>query len=324
MNTLQKAFDFIRHRRFLSIGLLIAAIAIVIASYTFASTRSSNLLESKRTPIANEEQGMKAVHASATVDQTSTLPEPTPSSTSSVPMPTNTNVTLRDPAKKVIAMKLISSAENSSLDWKAQYAYIEDIGDGRGYTAGIIGFCTSLNMCGDLLELVEYYTSVKPNNVLAKYIPALKKTFNNTHAGLDPSFTADWKAAAADPLFQQAQDRERDRIYFDPSVNLAISDGLPVLGQFAYYDAAVVHGYEGMMSIRTRALNKSKTPAQDANVTTYMNTFLDERIVEMNKEAAHEDVTRIETAQRKFLKEGNLTLTTPLKWSVYGDPFEIK
>jgi hypothetical protein len=44
----------------------------------------------------------------------------------------------------------------------------------------------------------------------------------------------------------------------------------------------------------------------------------------MNKEAAHEDVTRIETAQRKFLKDGNLALNTPLKWSVYGDPFEIK
>ncbi len=28
---------------------------------------------------------------------------------------------LRDPAKKDIAMQLVSSAENSSLDWKAQY-----------------------------------------------------------------------------------------------------------------------------------------------------------------------------------------------------------
>ncbi|MBL1286330.1 chitosanase, partial [Streptomyces sp. For3] len=43
---------------------------------------------------------------------------------------------LDDPAKKDIAMRLMSSAENSTLDWKAQYAYVEDIGDGRGYTAG--------------------------------------------------------------------------------------------------------------------------------------------------------------------------------------------
>lgn len=43
--------------------------------------------------------------------------------------------------KKEIAMRLVSSAENSSLDWRAQDRYIEDIHDGRGYTAGIIGFC---------------------------------------------------------------------------------------------------------------------------------------------------------------------------------------
>src|SRR4051812_21532713 len=42
---------------------------------------------------------------------------------------------LTDPHKKDIAMQVVSSAENSSLDWRAQYRYIEDIGDGRGYTA---------------------------------------------------------------------------------------------------------------------------------------------------------------------------------------------
>ncbi|MFJ1549370.1 chitosanase [Streptomyces sp. NPDC088246] len=39
---------------------------------------------------------------------------------------------LDDPANKEIAMQLVSSAENSSLDRKAQYMHIEDIGDGRG------------------------------------------------------------------------------------------------------------------------------------------------------------------------------------------------
>ncbi|HUO10326.1 MAG TPA: chitosanase [Phycisphaerae bacterium] len=32
---------------------------------------------------------------------------------------------LRDSASKEIAMQLVSAAENSSLDWKAQYGYIE-------------------------------------------------------------------------------------------------------------------------------------------------------------------------------------------------------
>ena len=43
----------------------------------------------------------------------------------------------------------------------------------------------------------------------------------------------------------------------------------------------------------------------------------------MRKEAAHEDVTRIETAQRRFLREGNLDLNLPLRWAVYGDSYAI-
>ena len=110
---------------------------------------------------------------------------------------------LNDPAKKEIAMELVSSAENSSLDWKAQYSYIEDIGDGRGYTAGIIGFCSGT---GDMLELVQAYTASSPNNVLAKYLPALKKVNgSDSHSGLDPNFTKDWATAAKDPAFQQAR-----------------------------------------------------------------------------------------------------------------------
>ena len=56
-------------------------------------------------------------------------------------------------------MKLVSSAENSSLNWRAQYRYIQDIHDGRGYTAGIIGFCSGT---GDMLEVVRAFTRAKP------------------------------------------------------------------------------------------------------------------------------------------------------------------
>jgi hypothetical protein len=41
----------------------------------------------------------------------------------------------------------------------------------------------------------------------------------------------------------------------------------------------------------------------------------------MKQEPAHQDVSRIETAQRVFLEAGNLH--TPLTWKVYGDPYEI-
>ena len=46
-------------------------------------------------------------------------------------------------------------------------------------------------------------------------------------------------------------------------------------------------------------------------------------LIQRDFEAAHEDVTRIETAQRRFLREGNLDLAVPLRWAVYGDNYSI-
>ena len=66
----------------------------------------------------------------------------------SVAAATQKSAGLKDPAKKEIAMQLVSTAENSSLDWKAQYGYIEYNVEGnddenRGYTGGIVGFTSA-------------------------------------------------------------------------------------------------------------------------------------------------------------------------------------
>ncbi|MET7572219.1 chitosanase [Streptomyces sp. NPDC005492] len=232
---------------------------------------------------------------------------------------------LDGPAKKDLAMRLVSSAENSSLDWEAQYAYIEDIGDGRGYTGGIIGFCSGTS---DMLALVELYTKRVPGNALARYLPALRAV-NGTasHKGLAPRFPAAWRKAAKTSAFCQAQCDERDRGYFDPAVARAKKDGVRTLGQFIYYDAMVMHGPGtdpvSFGGIRARARRHAATPTDGGNETTYLNAFLDARVWAMKQEAAHSDVSRVETAQRVFLRKGNLDLDTPLKWKVYGDSYAI-
>ncbi|MER7775210.1 chitosanase [Streptomyces sp. NPDC096191] len=232
---------------------------------------------------------------------------------------------LDDPAKKEIAMQLVSSAEDSSLDWKAQYQYIEDIGDGRGYTAGIIGFCSGT---GDMLGLVELYSDRSPGNVLARYLPALRRVDgSDSHEGLDPGYPDDWRRAAGDPEFRRAQDDERDRVYFGPAVRQGEADGLRTLGQFAYYDAIVMHGGGGdrlsFGSIRERALGRARPPAQGGDEVTYLHAFLDERVWAMKQEEAHGDTSRVDTAQRVFLDAGDLDLDPPLDWKVYGDSYHI-
>lgn len=232
---------------------------------------------------------------------------------------------LAAPAKKELAQQLVSSAENSTLDWRGTFDYIEDIGDGQGYTAGIIGFCTGTH---DLLTLVERYTADHPDNGLARYLPALRAVDgSDSHEGLDPGFTAAWKAEAELPAFQEAQLAERDRSYFDPAVRLAKLDGLGTLGQFVYYDAMVFHGPgtddDGFYVLRERALREADSPSQGGSEKAYLDIFLDIRRKAMREKRPGTDTTRIDTAQRQFLYDGNLRLRTPLEWRVYGEPYRV-
>ncbi len=240
---------------------------------------------------------------------------------------------LDTPEMRDRAMQLIASAEVSSLNWRARTDYIEDIQDGRGYTAGAIGFCSGT---GDMLSLILYYTELSPGNVLAKYIPALEAIMQlpekerHTHAGLDPepggsgpNLVADWQLAAKDPVFHQAYDYEWNRLYFQPAVTQAKEDGLGALGQFIYFDSAVMHGFIGSMNVRDVALQTAKPPSQGGDAAAYLNTYLDARVAEMDKEDAHSDFSRVENAQRWFLRDGNLDLKLPLRWKTYGDSYFI-
>lgn len=232
---------------------------------------------------------------------------------------------LDEPAKKEIAMRLVSSAENSSLDWKDQYRYIEDIGDGRGYTAGIVGFCSGT---GDMLELVKHFRDIAPGNVLERFLPALRAVNGtDSHEGLGTAYEDAWRAAAKDPVFQRAQNEERDRVYFGPAVAQGKEDGVRTLGQFVYYDAIVMHGpgqdSTSFGGIRARALRTAVPPARGGDETRWLNAFLDARVWAMRQESAHEDTSRVDTAQRVFLDAGNLDLDPPLDWKVYGDSYHI-
>ncbi|MET8474662.1 chitosanase [Streptomyces sp. NPDC006422] len=232
---------------------------------------------------------------------------------------------LAAPAKKELAQRIVASAENSTLNWRDQYGYIEDIGDGQGYTAGIIGFCTGTH---DLLTLVERYTKSHPDNGLARYLPALRKVDGtDSHKGLDPGFTTAWKQEAKRKAFRDVQEKERDRGYFDPAVRLAKLDGLGTLGQFIYYDAMVLHGPgtgpNGFYGLREAAMKEADTPSQGGDEKAYLDIFLDLRRKAMKSKNADRDTTRIDTAQRQFLYDGNLSLKTPLTWKVYGETFHI-
>ncbi|WP_030228423.1 chitosanase [Streptomyces sp. NRRL WC-3626] len=232
---------------------------------------------------------------------------------------------LAAPAKKELAQRLVASAEHSTTDWRTTYGAIEDEGDGCGYTAGIIGFCTGTH---DLLMLVEAYTEEHPDNGLASYLPALREVDgSDSHEGLDPGFTAAWEAEGEVPAFRAAQEAERDRLYFEPAVRLAKLDGLGTLGQFVYFDAMVFHGpdtdADGFYALREHTLRQAKTPAAGGFEEEYLDAFLDIRREAMLTRYPDRDTARVDTAQRRFLEAGNLGLDTPLVWEMYGDHYRL-
>lgn len=233
------------------------------------------------------------------------------------------SVNLYDPGRQDVAYQLLSSAENSSLDWRAQYVYLEDIGDGRGYTGGVGGFCSGT---GDMIQVVDRYIELRPSgNPLQPYRAALAAVNGtDSHAGLGAPFESAWVTASSDEFFRQAQDELRQTLYFGPAVDLAISDGLGSLGQFCYFDHSILNGFDGMSEgIRQVVIdNGVLPPSQGGNETTYLNAWLQQAIVQMDTDPAHADHSRV-IAQQKFLSEGKLNLELPLNWLTYGDSYSI-
>lgn len=295
--------------------LLFAAVPVVLAAVVYFLVPSDSTESPEESTVATEQQAALQ-EAKSRAEQDRAADDELIAS-----LPPG----LSAPAKKELAQRLVSSAESSTLDWRRTYGYIEDLGDGQGYTAGIVGFCTGTH---DLLTLVENYTDAHPDNGLARYLPALREVDGtDSHEGLDPGFTTAWKAEARVAAFREAQDAERDRAYFDPAVRLAKLDGLGTLGQFVYYDAMVFHGpgidEDGFYVLRDRALRQADSPSEGGTEKAYLDAFLDVRRAAMREKRPDTDTTRIDTAQRRFLDAGNLQLGTPLTWQVYGETYRV-
>src|ERR1044071_2285345 len=81
-----------------------------------------------------------------------------------------TTTDLRQPVCMEMCFRIVSTAENSTTDWTTAYDYIEDIGDQRGYTGGLIGFTSATQ---DMEDLVQRYVALVPGSPLASYLSGL-------------------------------------------------------------------------------------------------------------------------------------------------------
>lgn len=232
---------------------------------------------------------------------------------------------------QVIA-QMVSVFENGTPE--VQYAYVEDLDDGRGYTAGRAGFCTA---CGDLLTVVKTYTARVPDNPLAGYVPALTDlaaAYDQSTRRLD-GFAGAWRTAADDPVFRQVQDQVTDALYVAPARKLADANGIrSALGLAVLVDTAVQHGTQdgpdGLPSlVQQTDADMGGSPADGIDETEWLRDFLDIRRTTLENpstsdtsEVWSESVGRVD-ALDALLDAGNLDLATPFTVNPWGDPQTI-
>lgn len=237
---------------------------------------------------------------------------------------------LSDSAKKQRAEQVISSFENGTTD--IQYAYIANLQDGRGYTAGRAGFTTGTS---DLLAVIRRYTALKPGNELARYLPALV-TINGSDslAGLD-GFPAVWQRTAnTDPLLRQVQDEFFDELYFTPAMARAKSAGVATpIGQLIILDTAVQHGIgndpDGLPAIIDETIRHNGKAGKSVSEVVWLEKFLASRRQHLTnasnvatRQAWKESAPRID-ALKMILDAGNYGLETPLRWKAFGTSYQL-
>jgi chitosanase len=231
--------------------------------------------------------------------------------------------------QKNTIQKLTSIFENSTPDF--QYTFVANIGDGRGYTFGFVGF-TSGTYSGTMF--LKEYQRLRPNNALVGFLPAFKRIDAGPHdgAGRNPdmagleAFPAAFASCGGDPAFPRAQRLLADRLSWNPAQRLAKRIGARYsLTQGELYDAYVNHGENGVNALLARTRRRcGGTPATGVPEKKWLDTFLRVRLAVLKTDSTWVHAVDRIAIYRKLLRERNLQLRLPLEVDCYGNHFRIE
>ncbi len=233
-----------------------------------------------------------------------------------------------------IADQIISVFENNTP--VLQYGYAENLGDGRGITAGRAGFTSATS---DMLEVIERYTEISPANPLAAYLPRLREldeTNSSSTQGLEGLVEIWHERAANDENFRNVQDQVVDDYYYNPATMRAETLGVSLpLTLLNLYDAAIQHGDgydpDGLLAMINRTTNNvGGAPADGINEEVWLVEFMSIRRSvlldphnQQTQQVWAESVGRVDTLVELY-QNNKLYLTPPIEINTWGTAFTLQ
>lgn len=221
-----------------------------------------------------------------------------------------------DDEHKQRALALISAFENGTTE--LQFAYVDDLDDGRGYTCGL-GFTTAT---GDALTVVERYTEATRDNPLAGFLPELRELAAEESGDISTlgGFPEAWAGAATDTAFNTTQLAVTDEDSYQPAVAHAQTLGLgSALGLMILYDSVWMHGDgddgDGVPALIERALARGD-PSREASFLAQVLTVRRDDLLDPENQATQaewsEAVGRVDVLSDE-LAIGNLAFEGPVE-----------
>lgn len=221
-----------------------------------------------------------------------------------------------------VILSLVSIAENSDIDWSDHYNYAENIGDGRGITFSIAGFCSGT---GDGILVLRELQKINPSHLLCKYIVPMSKVSGGNVTGLS-GFIRDVRALGDDKQWQQAVWIILSKMYWKPAMDMANKYGcvLPITKGFIY-DTCINHGSD---SVEGPIISRLTVPApsQGGDEKAWLSAFIARRrrIITVEDQSLDDGQPDRADMWKTVLTAGNINLLRPVtNLTCYGDNFII-
>jgi chitosanase len=256
-----------------------------------------------------------ASHAQAAGPGHESIVKPLPLDSSGMPMPQN-NVSAgsTELARRIKAISNVFEVGGPDPD----YAYVENLGDGRGYTVTQYGFCTYNN---EVSQVIERYAAHVPNTPLKRFLPQLPPV-KWTDQSLGGFATAWREEIETSEFLGRACDDEADVLYFNPAVEAAAALGVhSAIGKAIFYDTLLQHGGstdpDSLPAIIKRALEENGD-VETTSEAEFLKTFLEIRRSVLEEPSNQETRSVWRASARRIdalgkLLDGNPDLVPPIQ-----------